>query len=530
VNIHVPAFGRRRFLRMLGQGALLAALPVALCADEADAVTISILHTTDLHGHILPTVDYNDRPDLGGLARCATQIRQWQRANGNSVLLDIGDVYQGTEVGLRTRGATMIRCLNALAYDAWVVGNHEFDWGLEAFADCVGLSSMPVLSGNSMLEGRAVGKIDASAGPLAKLRPWLIKEVAGFRLAIISLTTPALSTWIAPENLRGFEVLDPVETLRALLREVSAERPDAILLAGHMGLTRRDDYANRVGALTREFPQITACLGGHTHQNHSGETVNNVLYTQADHYGIYAGKVDLTFDRSSRRLLRREACTVQMTSQIALDPLVLSLARSDLDLADEVLAREIGELTEPLDVASAFGRPSEVERLIGSAMIAALRKRGVEIDAVVHGLFDDKHPLAPGTKTVADAWAVLPYENEIVTIELTREDFFALARDFGSGRESRNLMGVRVIGSREGNAFQVVDLRAGDGAALAVKPTYRIALNSYDSQSGGQRFPTVAKLVARASSRRVLHPIQIRDALIDFFVTRQKVGTASLLV
>ncbi len=529
MNIHVPAFSRRRFLRLLGQGALLATLPGPLRADEG-TVTISILHTTDLHGHILPTLDYNDHPDLGGLARCATQIRRWRRANPNSLVLDIGDVYQGTELGLRTRGATMIRCLNALNYDAWVVGNHEFDWGLEAFADCVGLSSMPVLSGNAMVAGTPVGSLGVPAGELAKLRPWLIKEVAGIRLAIISLTTPALATWLPPEKLRGFEVLDPVETLRALLRQVSAEKPDAILLAGHMGLTRRDDYANRVGALTAEFPQLAACLGGHTHQNHSSEIVNQVLYTQADHYGIYVGKVDLTFDRASRRLLRREAVTVPMDHQIALDPLVLSLTQSELAESDLVLAREMGELTEPFSVTSAFGHPSDVERLLGSAMIAALRKRGMEVDAVVHGLFDEKHPLAPGTKTVADAWTLLPYENEIVTIELDRADFLALARDFGSGRESRNIMGVRVIGTGNENGFQIEDLRALDGSPLPVKTAYRIALNSYDSQSAGQRFPTVAKLVAGSSSRRILHPILIRDALIDFFLERHQVGKASLLV
>jgi 2',3'-cyclic-nucleotide 2'-phosphodiesterase (5'-nucleotidase family) len=521
---------RRWFLRMLGQGTLLAALPAPLWADEGGTVTVSILHTTDLHGHILPTVDYENHPDLGGLARCATQIRQWQRANPNSLLLDIGDVYQGTELGLRTRGATMIRCLNALAYDAWAVGNHEFDWGLDAFAENVGLSSMPVLSGNAMVDGKAVGKLAETAGPLSKIRPWLVKEVAGFRIAIVSLTTPALSTWLPPENLGGFEVLDPVETLRPLLREIGALQPDAIVLAGHMGLTRRDDYANRVGALTREFPQLAVCLGGHTHQNHSSETVNGVLYTQADHYGIYAGKVDLVFDRTTRRLLRREAVTAPMDSRVALDPMVLSLTRADLDAADLVLAQNIGELTEPFDVVSTFGQPSEVERLIGSAMLAALRKRGVEVDAVVHGLFDDKHPLAPGVKTVADAWDVLPYENEIVTVELSRDDFLALVRDFGSGREFRNVMGVRIIVSKAGNSLEIEDVRAADGAPLPVKAAYRIALNSYDSQSGGMRFPTVARLVGRPSSNRILHPIQIRDAFIDFFVTRQKVGSSSLLV
>ena len=378
--------------------------------------------------------------------------------------------------------------------------------------------------------GKPVGKIASASGPLAKLRPWLIKEVAGFRIAIVGLTTPALSTWLPPENLRGFEMLDPVESLRPILREVSAQKPDAILLAGHMGLKRQDDYANRVGALTAEFPKLTAYLGGHTHQNHSSEIVNNVLYTQADHYGLYAGKVDLAFDRTSRQLLRREAVTVQMDHQIVLDPLVLSLAKPELEAADQILAQKIGELAETFGVVSTFGRPSDIERLIASGIMAALHKKDVEIDAVVHGLFDDKHSLAPGTKTVADAWTILPYENQIVTIELSRDELLALARDIGAGHEFRNIMGMSVVGSRNGTGFQVDDLRANDGSPLPAKPAYRIALNSYDSQSAGQRFTTVAKLVAQASSLRVLHPIQIRNALIDFFVTRQKVGKSSLLV
>jgi 2',3'-cyclic-nucleotide 2'-phosphodiesterase (5'-nucleotidase family) len=313
---------------------------------------------------------------------------------------------------------------------------------------------------------------------------------------------------------------------------VSAHQPDAILIAGHMGLKRKDDYANRVGALTAEFPKLVAYLGGHTHQNYSSQMVNNVLYTQADHFGIYAGKVDLTFDRASRRLLHREAVTVQMDHQIAFDPLVLSLAKAELDAADLVLAQKIGELTEPFDVATTFGQPSDVERLIASSIIASLRKKGVEVDAVVHGLFDEKDPLAPGVKTIADAWTVLPYENQIVTIELAHDDFLALARDFatGTGRETRNIMGIRVAGTKIGGAFQVDDLRTSDGSPLPAKPPYRIALNSYDSQSAGERFLTVGKLVAQPSSKRILHPIDIRDALIDFFVTQQKVSHGSLLV
>jgi 2',3'-cyclic-nucleotide 2'-phosphodiesterase (5'-nucleotidase family) len=530
VLIHVPTWTRRRFLRALGQGALLTALPSPLLADVADTVTISILHTTDLHGHILPTSDYAGRTDLGGLARCATQIRAWRQANPNSILLDVGDVYQGTQVSLDNRGALMIDCLNALGYDGWVVGNHEFDWGMNVLANSVQHSRMPVLSGNALWDGKVPG-VAASSSP--SLRPYLVKEVVGFRVAIIGLTTPALSSWLPPENLRGFEALDPVQSLRRLISEVAGLHPDAIVLAGHMGLIRRDDEANQIGALTREFPQLTAVLGGHTHQNHAGEWVNGVLYTQADHFGIYAGKVDLVFERGTRRLLARTATTVLMDHQIAFDPVVLSLSRHELDVADRLLAREVGELTEPFAAVAPLGKTSDQERLIGSGIAAALRAQGVEIDAVMHGLFETKQTLLPGTKTVADLWTILPYENQIVTVDLSHADLLALAAELANarnGRDARALMGLRMVVVRDSGLVTISALTAADGSPLPAKSAYRLAINSYDSQSGGGRFPLLGQLVANPANRRRLYPTQIRDALIDFFVSRKKVGKASLLV
>ena len=501
-----------------------------LLAETGNTVTISILHTTDLHGHILPTVDYQGHPDLGGLARCITQIRQWQRENPNYLLLDIGDVYQGTEVSLRAGGANMIRCLNALHYDAWVVGNHEFDWGIEPFTANVGLSAMPVLSGNSLIEGQPVGSLTDPSHPLFRIKPYLIKEVAGFRVAIVGITTPALTTWLPPENLRGFEVLDPIDTLRVLLREVKAQKPDAIILTGHMGLIRIDDNANRVGSITEMFPEIAVFIGGHTHQNHSSDIIHRTLYTQADHYGIYAGKIDLTFDVGSRRLLQSQAVTVPMDAKVALDPLILSLTQGDLDAAKLMLSQPVGELMEPFDVQTRFDEPGDVVRLIGSSLRLALRKKGVEVDAIIHGLFDSKHSLAPGPKTVADVWEVLPYENQIVTFEVDRDGFLALANDLAAAtNDERNIMGVRLVGSWDGKNYTLRDL-AGMNGPLPDKPRYRLAVNSYDSQSGGQRFPVMARLVKSPGSNRVLHPIQTRDALIDFFVTQGKVSKTSLLV
>jgi 2',3'-cyclic-nucleotide 2'-phosphodiesterase (5'-nucleotidase family) len=163
-------------------------------------------------------------------------------------------------------------------------------------------------------------------------------------------------------------------------------------------------------------------------------------------------------------------------------------------------------------------------------MIAALRQKGVEVDAVMHGMFDREHPLATGAKTIADAWTVLPYENQIVTVELAYADLLALARELSASLEPRNLMGLRVAGAATGKTFHVDALLTTDGAPLPAKPTYRVALNSYDSQSAGQRFLTLGRLVAQPANHRVLHAIQTRDALIDFFVGRQKVSRTSLLV
>jgi 5'-nucleotidase len=123
-------WSRRDFLKLVGRAGLVSSVPTLASAAAAlnpDTVCISILHTTDLHGHILPTSDYDGTADRGGLARCVTQIRRWRRQNPNSILVDVGDVYQGTEVSLRNKGELIIDLFNHLKYDAWVIGNHEFD-------------------------------------------------------------------------------------------------------------------------------------------------------------------------------------------------------------------------------------------------------------------------------------------------------------------------------------------------------------------------------------------------------------------
>src|SRR6266571_1416550 len=321
---------RREFLKLAGRAGLLSAVPTltrAAAALDSDTVRISILHTTDLHGHILPTSDYNGNSDCGGMARCVTQIRRWQQQSPNSILIDVGDVYQGTEVGLRSKGELMIDLFNYLKYDAWIIGNHEFDWGIEPFSRAVARSTMPVLAANTLLEGRPAGEIPDTKNPFSKIQPYILKEIAGIKIAIIGVTTPGMPFWFRPEFARGIDFQHPVEPVRRAIAKAKNEGANTIVLSGHMGLKARtggDDFANNVITLISEFPETAVFIAGHTHQAIPSRMTNGVLLTQADHFGIHVGRVDLVFDRKSRKLLHREANCELMDHRFHPDHVVIS--------------------------------------------------------------------------------------------------------------------------------------------------------------------------------------------------------------
>lgn len=487
--------------------------PPSLGYGAAGLVQISILHTTDLHGHILPTVDYAGNPDVGGLARCATQIRRWRRQNPNSVVIDVGDVYQGTEVSLRTNGGLMIDLLNHLKFDAWIVGNHEFDWGVETFANVLTKSAMPVLAANMSFEGQPTTDPE---GPLAKLQPYILKEFDGIKIAIVGITTPGMPFWFRPDFLLGFSFEHSVEPVRRAIANAQSEGANAIVLAGHMGLKSRggDDFANNVSALTSEFPELAVFIAGHTHQPISSRTINGVLLTQADHFGIHVGRVDLTFDRASKKLLRREARCELMNNRVRPDRRILSLAEPFLDESATALAQPIGTLMDMLRARGRPGEPSDVEQLIGAAIFEELRERHVLVDGVMHGVFDDNN-FEAGPKTVNDIWDLLPFENYLVTAALTPEEIKNVMEEVYASREPRNLLGFKI--QTQGAEHRITTMRLADGRLLDRDQRYSIAFNSFDSRSAGHRFMKLRALLETPAVNCTFHPVLTRDAVIGYF-------------
>lgn len=504
----IPELSRRRFLS--GTGAWLGAAALGLGANGRRARTISLIHTTDLHGHILPTETYDGIADVGGFARCASCIRQWQRASPHSLLIDAGDVFQGTAASLGSGGKLMMELFNRLGYDAWTLGNHDFDWGPEVLEANLLLSKSPVLTGNLQRGGKPTGELD---GAWEKVRPWQMKEVGGFRIALIGLTTPGLPFWLTPDTLGGIEATDPTESLKRSVAEATAAKADAIVVVGHMGWRFQDDFANQVRDVLRQVQGVDVYLGGHSHQDQPSWLVHGVLCSQSGYHGIHCGRVDLTFDLESRKLIDRRAFTLLMDDRYALDPAVMELARPDLAKAEEQLARHVGTVTE---VIPGTGRDSRLVRLFCELFAEALEKNQTPVDGVFHGTFGGGD-LPPGDLTVADCWKLLPYENLLVVAEVTAEELVEIViEDAEDLRSDRTLWPFELVLDPQGRPARFRH----KGRPVEPGTRFKIAFNSYDSQSGGRRLPRLRDIVTHPDAKRITTSVDTRGALIDGILKR----------
>ncbi len=501
------ALSRRTFLA--AGGGWLGASVFADAAALRRGKTISIFHTTDLHGHILPTENYNGLGDLGGFARCATQIRRWKKEFPDSLLVDIGDVYQGTPASLQTGGKLMIEQFNRLGYDAWVLGNHDFDWGRGTVEAALALSNSGILTGNLTIDGKPAG---SAGGVWDKIRPWSVREVGGFRIGLIGLITPGLPGWLSPATLGGVAATDPIESLRRGMAEIQAEKPDAIVVLGHMGFRFQDDFANPLRELLQAVEGVDVYLAGHSHQDQPSWMNGKVLCSQASYHGIHCGRIDLTFDTDSRKLLERRAFTVLMDSRFELDPLVIELAGPGLAKADEQMKRKVCTVARAVEGG---GRNSGVSKLFCEAFAAALGKAGSPVDGVFHGTFG-KEDIPAGDLTVADCWKLLPYENVLIAAELSARELLEIVTE---DRGNRTLwpFELKRFESGEVKSFQF------KGAPVDETRRYRIAFNSYDGQSGGRTLPLLHEILQRPESKRAETGVATREALIDFLLEKGEI-------
>ena len=511
-------------MRQRNQWGLVCGLLILLASRlSAREVSIIILHTCDLHGNVLPTEDYEGKTNLGGIARCATMIRQIREREKNVLLVDAGDTLQGTAVSFLTDGQVMATCLNQLHYDAWTWGNHEFDWGLNKLAACAERAEMPIVAAN--IRAAKDGGNPISQQIVSRLKPYILREVDGVKVGIIGLDTPGVPHWSRPRLIAGLEFVDSVETLHKIIPEIRAAGAQVLILVCHQGYREGgDDHANQVNAIARNFPELDAIIGAHTHRNFAEFKVSNVLYCQADYYGIHLGRVDLVYDTDKGRVIKRQSNTLLMDEHIPLDGGVLKLAGPEIDRAAKVLGTHIGEATDDFWIRALPRKETPIHDLIFESIADALQERGAKVDAVVHGIIERRDGLKKGAITIGDVWKVVPYENTIGVVQLTPAELREVLDenvDTFNNSAFRGIWGLKWTFDPEARKGErTISLGRADGSSLDEKQRLAVAFNSYDLAGGGQRWKRLRELTDRPESRLVEYDFQTRQAVIDYIRKR----------
>lgn len=382
--------------------------PAPTAGSPTGPGTLIVFHTNDVHAHITPSRD----KDVGGYARVATLVNQARAKNERVLLLDAGDVLQGTPFWTEFDGQATVEAMNAMGYDALTLGNHEFDRGPVLLAQRVGEMRFPVLCAN--LEFAADSPLRAAA-----IRPYTVLDLDGLRVGILGLTTER-TTSISAGAFQGVTAHSAVETARKLVPELRA-RADLVIALTHLGVDEDYDLVAKVDG-------IDLIVGGHSHADlrHPAEARSpggqRVLIAQAGAYGPYLGRIDLTVDpAASPPITSAQGQLVELTGSVADDTQVKAIV--DRWQAQLPPSTAVGQTSVDLDLR-ARGREAAVGNLYCDAILdyfAGASDPVLRADVAMYnsgGIRGGRiFPAGPITTEDIAEWE--PFGNTVVVVDLT---------------------------------------------------------------------------------------------------------------
>jgi len=425
-------------------------------------------------------------PMEAGLWRCATLVRQIREREPNVIWVDCGDTVQGTLESLTSGGRLMVEALARAGCDAWVIGNHDFDWGLPALRALVERAPMPVLAAN-------VEPAPGAPPPLPGARAWVIREIGGVRVGLVGTTHPTTPRWQPPGWMEGLLIRAPQDTIGGALPALRAAGADVLVLAIHEGLRPgREDPAPGAAALAGRFPDFDVILGAHTHEAVAEQILGGgVLYAQAGFHGQWLGRVDLVYDTVQRRVVRKRGTLLPVDGSVEPDPGLDALARPALVRASNQLARVIARVSGPWLGDEVAPGDEPVARLLRRAI---LEESGAEV--VLHGRLSDAELAGPELR-LRDIWQWVPYENRIGICRWTAAEIRAAMEEMLStaSKTAIGITGLRAhIDPSAPAGSRVVRLELPDGSAPHPRRRFHVALNSHTIASAGGRWPRVRQM------------------------------------
>jgi 2',3'-cyclic-nucleotide 2'-phosphodiesterase/3'-nucleotidase len=515
---------------------LLAAPPGP--AAPAETRRLTLLHTSDVHGAVLPFDDVRNRPTGGSLAQVVTMVEDLRSTLDHPVLLlDSGDAIQGSPLELFghvrwSEPSPTITAMNRAGYLAMAVGNHEFNFGLEVLEKARRQADFPFLSANV---------VDAASGEPAFV-PYLVEEINGIRVGILGLTTPNIPGWELPEHYRGLAFEPPDDVARHWVGRLRGEEGcDLVVVLAHTGF-ERDPVSGRPGDTAHEdfgwrlseVDGIDVLLTGHAHDNIPPRRLNRAIVAQPSSRARVLTRIDLELVAHGEgwRVAAFEGANLPVADVPPDDELVRRLE----PLHQRVVAAldgPVGELQAPLDVAGCRLADCAALDLVHAVQLQA---SGAELSLAA--ILSDNAPRA-GAGEVSWRWVhgFYVYPNTLVAVRLSGaqvKDILEWSARYYDGLDCGPDGGCTVltdpsiphynVDTMAGLSYRidptrpegdrVRDLRR-DGRPLDLHRSYTVVCNNYRAAGGGH-YPhlAAAEIVWRS-------PTEMSE-LIGDFLARQR--------
>lgn len=284
----------------------------AISTAMAQEVNIKLLGTSDVHGRIVPWSYGADVEDKSGsYAQIATYVKDVRKNNKNVVLVEVGDAIQDNQVDVFAKDKKYYKdhpvpkVLNEMNYDIFVLGNHEFNFGMKALDEILKDIKAKKLTANFYHKKNDKRYIDATT----------IIEKDGVKLGIIGLSTPMSAKFEEDTgNLKDMKFTSPTEEARTQVEKLKAKGVDAIIAVTHIGIENENNIPDTgMRDVINAVDGIDVVIAGHMHKDVPSETIKNTLITEPHRYGTVVSEVDLTFDINDKKevkLVKKESKTV----------------------------------------------------------------------------------------------------------------------------------------------------------------------------------------------------------------------------
>lgn len=395
---------------------------------------IVILYTNDEHGWMESTDTHGGAAGMMGLWK----NNEGYTEDGPFLVLSGGDMWTGPAISTWTRGESMIDVMNDMGYDAAAIGNHEFDFEIEGLNQRVAQSNFPFLSAN--IREKETGAIPDFA------TPYIVKEVNGIRVGLIGLTTTTTSFSTFPDNVKDLDFISYDTALGEIVPQVIGDGAELLIVIGHICRSEMEALAPYAAELG-----IAVIGGGHCHELVNG-LINGVTIIEAGAYLMNYIKVDIFFDTTTDTIISMNRYVYENIGGTP-DQDIETVVSFWQDEVNETLSEVIGFVNQEINQFS----PAMYNMVTDSWLIVY---PSADISLTNPGGIRQSIPA--GDITFGTIVGVLPFENDILELELTGEQLVECISDLVVG-------GMTTIGG-----YQL-----SDGTPINPGTTYKVLTIDY---------------------------------------------------